>query len=392
MNATDEVLSKVGPQAGIRTIDAPRLSRRDYIVLPLLSLITIGFLVTACEVGARIIRPRVEEDSCLVRSSIGVRFRPNCTSPLKAAEGPWTTDHYNECGYRTMAHCGPKPAGTVRIVLLGSSMTHGSYVPYDETFAARMGDALARDLKRPAEIENLGVFRFDPLDCYRRLGEAMKLDPDAVVFPVAPTDLQDRINPKLFAQRDDPGVAYIRPPSSNNMTALQHLSFRLRNDYTSVLLAQYFLFRNTDTFIQHFLAYGEVTDYLRQPFTPAWEARFADLQTLVDEMAERLRARGIPLVLVALPSRVEAALLQPQRRQPRVDAFAFGNRLQRIAGQSGASYVDLVHPFSKLPRPESLYFVVNSHLTAEGHAAVARQLSPAVERVVASRPAISKTN
>jgi hypothetical protein len=367
------------------TRDADGLPRRDYVVLPLLSLATILFLLIVSEAGARVFWPQAEEDSCLIRSSVGLRFRPNCTSILKAAEGSWTTDRYNECGYRTTSPCGPKPAGTLRVVLLGSSTTHGLFIPYEQTFAAQMGNSVARDLKRPVQIENLGVpGLFSPLECYRRLNEAIGLEPDAVVFSVAPDDLENRMDPGQLAQRDDPAPHFTRPAIIRDRTAWQRLHMLLLQE-TSVQVAQHYLFQNTDTFLRIYLAYGDKGGFLRQPFPPGWEARFADLQTLVDEMAERLRSRGIPLVLVALPSRVEAALLMPQRRRPRVDAFAFGNRIQRMAEESGATYIDLMHPFSQLPRPEDLYFVVNSHLTGEGQGEVARQLTPAVERILIAR-------
>ncbi len=89
-----------------------RLPRRDFIILPLISLTTIAVLFVATEIGARLLWPESGSSTCLVTDSVeGLREKPNCEERLKNAEGPWVTYHYNECGYRTSASCVPsRPA------------------------------------------------------------------------------------------------------------------------------------------------------------------------------------------------------------------------------------------------------------------------------------------
>jgi hypothetical protein len=359
------------------------LPRRDYFILPLLSLATILLLLGATEVAARILWPKQEMDDCLNYSSANPRFRPNCDSQGKITEGPWVTYHYNECGYRTSAHCGSKAPGTLRVVLLGSSITHGVYLPYDQIFATRMGDSVARDLRRPVEVENLAVPHSSPLECYRRIGEAIGLEPNVVVFALCPEDMKRRIDPEQLAHRNDPNVhfAHSAPPKKN---AFQDIHTLLLQNSTTSVVAQHYLFQDTGFCLRVSLAAGDGVGYLQTPFAPSWEARFSDSKTLIGEMAAQLRARRIPLLVVAIPSRIEAALLNSKRGQAQLDPFAFGNRIREIAEDAGATYVDLMRPFSHLPRPEDLYFPVNLHPTGEGHEAIARELTPAVERVLIS--------
>src|ERR1700733_9444277 len=86
-----------------------RLPRRDLVILPLLSILTIAFLLVGSEVGARHFFPEsAGGDPCRVSDpTIGFKYRPNCTSRVKSAEGPWVMNHYNDCGYRTQQSCGP---------------------------------------------------------------------------------------------------------------------------------------------------------------------------------------------------------------------------------------------------------------------------------------------
>ena len=121
-----------------------RLPRRDLVVLPLISILTITLLLLGSEVAARHFFPESSGgDSCRVAdATIGFKYRPNCTSRVKSAEGPWVVNHYNECGYRTNQSCGAKPSGSTRIALIGSSVAQGSYVGYDEIWATPRGQGL----------------------------------------------------------------------------------------------------------------------------------------------------------------------------------------------------------------------------------------------------------
>ena len=95
------------------------LPRRDLWLLPLIALLTMLALSAAAEVGARMGWPEQKFNSCKIPDrALGYRFKPNCTSVMKAAEGPWFTNTYNSCGYRSPQSCRAAPAGTRRIALI----------------------------------------------------------------------------------------------------------------------------------------------------------------------------------------------------------------------------------------------------------------------------------
>jgi hypothetical protein len=350
------------------------LPKLDYFLLPLLSLFTIIVLFGAAEVVTRILWPAEDNDVCLVTDSIGsYRARPNCTVRLKNPEGPWATYHYNECGYRTYVPCGPKPPGTIRIALLGSSISQGLDVPYEQTFATRAAFDLARATGHDVQIENLGMQNVSPLYCYRRLGEALALQPDLIVYAITPFDVEQNMDPAALAHRNDPNAMDSKPAVRYPLSWLKLLQYTL-NESRAVVMAQHFLFSNTETFVRLFMNYGDKADYLRQPLTPAWQTRFANLNLILTDMAARSHQAGVPLIIMAAPSRPEAALANLADRPPHTNPFTFNRRLGEMAAQTGAAYIDAVDEFSRLPHSEQLFYVVDQHITPEGQAVLSDAL------------------
>ena len=181
------------------------LPRRDYYLLPLISLSTILLIFGVSEFLTRVIWAEQKTASCTIIDPIaGDHFKPNCTVRTKNAEGPWTTYQYNECGYRSVTSCGPKPPGSIRIAILGSSVSQGLYVPYEQTYFARTSAELSRSCNRPVDVQNLGVPGSSPIYAYRRVQEALALQPDVVLYLLAPFDLEQRIDPKELAARNAP--------------------------------------------------------------------------------------------------------------------------------------------------------------------------------------------
>lgn len=353
------------------------LPKRDYIRLPLVSLATILLIFGVSELLTRVIWAEHKEASCTVVDPVaGDHFKPNCTIRTKNAEGPWTTYQYNECGYRSATSCGPKPPGTLRIAILGSSVSQALYVPYDQTYFAQTAGDLSRSCDRPIDVQNLGVPGSSPIYAYRRVPEAMALHPDVVFYLLAPFDLEQRIDPQELAARNNPdrGQTSTKPAVQLTVSPMKRMQATLVESRT-VLVAQHFLFQNRDTFIRMYMLYGDKADFLRQPFTPAWQQRFADLDLIIGDMADKLRAARIPLVVIPAPSRAEAALLSSPQLPPNVDPSAFGRQIEMIASKHGAVYVDLMAAFRDIPNSESLFYVVDGHATPDGQKVIAQILS-----------------
>jgi hypothetical protein len=351
-----------------------RLPRRDYALLPLLSLLTVLAMLGAAEIASRLVFTEHEQDACMATDpQLGTRFRPNCTSRVKAMEGPWVVNEYNACGYRTPQPCGPKPAGAVRIAVLGSSMAQGYLVPYRETFAARAAGQLAQSCRRPVEFQNLASIGYVWTRLAARVGDALALRPDAAVIVVVPFDLQQSETPPA---RED-------PQPSNGRDLMKKLD-SLASNSRAIVAAQHFLFTRPDIYVQLYLGYGDRADFLRPPFGPLWQRRLSDFDRLLAGIADRFHTARIPLFLVYVPQRAQAALLAAHQAPTGVDPRAFGRRIGEIAARHGVQYVDTSAAFSRLPQAADLYYPVDGHLSGRGDAVLARAVAGALGHDVAA--------
>ena len=95
----------------------------------------------------------------------------------------------------------------------------------------------------------------------------------------------------------------------------------------------------------------------------------ADYDRLLGRIADKLREHGVPLLLVFVPQRAQAALLSGHAAPPSVDPYAFGQAIGRIAVRHQVGYVDLSAAFSRISDAARLYYPVDGHLS--GHAVLA---------------------
>jgi hypothetical protein len=348
------------------------LPRRDLVILPLLSLLTIGALLLVTEFTARHFFFSQFRNTCIVDDDgIGFRYRPDCKVALKTAEGPWVTNEYNACGYRTKEPCGSVSPGSIRIVLLGASVSEGLFIPYDDTFAARTARGLTETLGRPVEVQNLGRINASPISVFRQLKEALALNPRLVIMVVDPYDIE-HVDPARVPDRYKP-ISPGRDASTVPIGALKKLVTLMKESATATASA-HFLFQDSATYARLYLHYGDHADYLRQPLSPAWEKRLAGFEVLIAEMASETNAQHVPFVLVQVPSEAQAALVKMQPLPAGVDPDLLSSRLAQITSRHGVQLINTLDAFRHGPAPNRTFYVVDTHLNAEGQWLVSRVL------------------
>jgi len=114
-------------------------------------------------------------------------------SPVPYALNPEHPE-VNSCGLRGDEIIVSKPGGVFRVLILGDSVTYGTGVTKDQTFAARL-EELLRDIHNPSEVLNAGVqgyTTYNELKLYSTKGKSFQ--PDLVVLAVC---LNDVVNPRL---------------------------------------------------------------------------------------------------------------------------------------------------------------------------------------------------
>ena len=360
----------------VGAIREARLPRRDFAILPLLSVFTCLFLFAASEGVARILDPANDDDSCRTSdATIGFTNRPNCSSRLKTATGPWVINRYNECGYRTKESCRPQPNGSTRIVLLGSSVAEGFYVDYDNTFAARAARNLTQKWGRPVEIQNLGREQCFPLCSFHRVDEAIALKPDLVILAVNPHDLQ-------YATQSDVEHRYEpipMPPKGEPVNPPDVVSRRFPHLPTGAAITQGSriltlvldtIYRDPSAHLRIFLSSGGDHTYLESKFSPSWETHLNAFGSLVGEMAQRFNNKSIPFALLMIPSTPMASALSVPNLPAGVDPYALNKRMKSIAVNHGMEFIDTLDIFRRTPGSNASFYMVDGHLNADGNALV----------------------
>src|ERR1700744_963907 len=88
---------------------ADRPSARDFLLLPLIVLLTALIMLGGAEMVSAHFFQEAQQGNCSVPDKIlHYRYRPNCSYNNKAAEGPMVHYVFNDCGYRSRVACRPK--------------------------------------------------------------------------------------------------------------------------------------------------------------------------------------------------------------------------------------------------------------------------------------------
>ena len=347
------------------------LPKRDLWLLPLIVALTSLVLLAGAEGLARLAWPERQADACERIDATGDHFRPNCRSRVKLAEGPWVEYAYNNCGYRSEAGCGPKPAGSLRVAVLGSSISRGFWVSYQQSFAGRLEHTLHDECGRDVEFENLALPRSDSAagpvwhTMANRVGEALALQPDAIVTVLAPYDLEQYRAPNAATSPGSPAAG------SQRLAAIARLKKEFGGS-RAVQIAEHFFYLDLRRYVSLYLQHGDQADFLRSPLTPAWQRRLRIADETLGRVANDANRSHVPLIVVFMPSRVEAALSASTTPPAGVHPFLLGQEIAQIAHRHGALFVYLSTLTHRLPTvADHDYYPVDGHPNGYGHGLIA---------------------
>jgi len=304
---------------------------------------------------------------------LGYRQRPDAV--YRYINGASATS--NHAGYRGPVVAHHKPAGTIRIVLLGGSSTHGWGVADSQTIDVYLrADLASRYPDRRFEVVNLAFDGYDAWQMFERLrSDGLPLSPDLVIANEGINDVRNaryanlrEHDPRALLWQTD--LARLREERRRGGPALwTRLKHRL-------LLAR------LPGFVRHRTRRGaEVRHGNRQ--SPHPEA--ADLfERHLERIADLLAPRGIPLLFSTPPSSLRTkyrATTPPPRDYWIVDAATtqtyrdtLAARMRAVAARRRArgdrvGYV--------APRVVDARFLDDAHLDPGGNRAVAEHWASA---------------
>ena len=379
------------------------LPRRDWVVLPFLSIVTIISVMGSAELlGWQLFRWSGEhelEHRCIVRNdpSTGIRGVPNTECWDKTAESPSISYKFNSCGHRAGMDCTPKAPGTYRIVLIGSSFAMGMRAPEEQTIGHLLPAQLTRETGRKIELYNEGFGWGSPHTVDLQFAGVLAAEPDLILWLLTSYDIQ---NPTMLFPSDfqqNKLITNSTHASSERRNFVANIwdtwnkvrarfagksapdAFRdLWNQTRTSIMLRHFLYKSQSRYISAFLANDRESGYLKARFDPAWEDHLRQFDGVAAEVESRARKAGVPLVASLVPFGQHAAIVSKGEWPAGYDPYKLDDEVRRIIVSHGSSYVDILPNFRTVPNPERHYYPVDGHPNADGYAMITAFLAKAL--------------
>jgi hypothetical protein len=365
----------------------PKLPRRDWLLLPLLSLVTIFLIAISSEGIARhaFPGPQLWFNNCFISNnpSTGLLAIPNAVCSEEGLETKLVEHRFNGCGHRTDLPCGPKPPGVFRIVMLGSSFSMGYRVPDDEAFATLLPRDLSKETGQNIELYNESMMYETSHIVPLRFNEALQVKPDLILWVLTywdieyeaplppPPEIQKPFLPELAArlkaavkERSIHGVLY---------AFLDLIHDRLSSTRTAFMLS-HFLGESQSLYLKSFLN-EPGPGYLRPTPDAEWVGHLKDFDREVAEVETQSKGAGVPLIITLAPYRGQAAMISMNEWPVGYDPYMLDRELHSIVASHGGTYLDMLPDFRNIPNPERYYFPMDGHLKPDGNALFARLLT-----------------
>ncbi len=337
-----------------------RVVRHDLVVLPALAIATVLTVLAGAEIGCRIAYPQTSGDACTVPDPVmGLRFRTNCVSHVKVAEGPWVDNVYNDCGSRSATPCAVPADRRPRLAIFGNSISQGFMVPYSDTYGVRLAQAASVLCHRPIDVQNVARETYDWRTTSLDLEEALQLKPSLLATTVIPFDLET-----------DPEKSVHGPASRAEQSIFKRLS-ELSSESRALTIAKSLYYANGDNFVKLYMSYGEKANFLRTPLSPFWEARLILFDKLLADLAERANRQKVPVLLIFVPQQAQAMLAGRQTPPAAVAPYQLSERIAALSAKHGIHYVDTTSAFAHAANPSDLYYRVDGHPSPKGQHLIA---------------------
>jgi len=369
----------------------------------LIGVLTVVAIAASTELIARALFPASQEglENCFVKDNAtgDEPVRPNTACWEQIAESRVRTEYkFNSRGHRAGTELVPKAAGTYRIVLIGSSMTMGLFVPREQTFAGLLPGELSEKTGKKVEVYNEapgGKFRggtFPTRDSVQQFHEVLEAQPDLILWVITPWDA-------VNAGFEGPGQATAQPaeqkatapsdaaPDSGNLwdrlvakaargNFTDRLNYHWEQSRSSIVL-KHLLFANDsqDAYVKSYLRNEDFAGFLKAEPGPKWHGQLQSFDNDVAEIEGKAEAAGVPFVAVLVPNRAQAAMINMGVWPAGYDPYVLDHEIRDVVVSHGGTYIDILPDYRGILSPEQDYFPVDGHPDADGHALIARLLT-----------------
>jgi len=274
----------------------------------------------------------------------------------------------DEFGHRGGGHAKQRPAGKYRILTLGDSFTEGSQVGEPDLFTAQLERADSH-----LDVINAGVSGYGTVQEYLYLtSDRIEFKPDLVLLMFFENDLTDNLlnyypafGPKPFARLTEDGVDIVEKLDASEFSKyILPVPFEMALNKYSIL----YYFINSRVYQPMFartMRQMEQADLHRLNVNDRYTAFFG----LLDKFTQYLNKQRIPLLVVLIPTREQAA-------EGHSDASSIIDEHCRMQGIHCLPLLDRFH--MEVSSGSKLYFREDMHWTKEGHRVAATEILKSV--------------
>ena len=367
------------------------ISRRDWLWLPGLALVTAVTILVSAEAATRMYFPeqRAVLASCFVLNDPvhGVRGKPGCRFVEKGREAGTVDYQFDDRGYRNPADWSAKNA--FRIVMTGSSIALAEHVAQQASAAAILPRLVEQQTGRPVALYDEGMGFGFAHNTDLRFEDALRVSPDLILWMITPYDISGAtlVNPKMDV------VGWGRRSLMNK------ISSRLKNYFAEESVEQaasdflgrtrmafalrYFFYRSPSLYLKSYLSQVDSEQgFLRVDMSPAWMADMREVGRDAVEISRKARAAHIPLVIVYVPNHAQAEMVAMGEWPSGYDPYALDDKLRGMAQADGDTYLDILPEYRNVPVAEIQqdYLPVDGHPNAGGQALIARLIAGQLTR------------
>jgi len=356
-----------------------KLPPRDWILVPALSLVTVFVMVAVLVFLSHKTFSKTTSDirQCLnMTDPTGVRAIPNCECWEKNPETSLVNYKFNSCGHRAGMECGPKPRGTYRIVMVGSSYGFGQDVPREETLAALLPIQLSQRTGRNVDLYNTAMSQGYARTVAMHFDEALAAQPDLILWILTKYDLERatvagvdlNFIPQSASGSTRAKINYrvkqiaAMKTNSERISFVEHYSEDLFRASELGTMLMHGLYQSQTLYMKAALMKsGDRLWYVGAESSPASREYLRQFAGYAVEITSKAKAAGVPLVAVMVPDRVQAAMLSKGDWPSDFNPLRLDEEVRTIIVNHGGMYVDVLPDFRNIPSSEQYYLPVDGH-------------------------------
>jgi len=317
-------------------------------------------------------------------TSLGMRYVPGAVWRFHHPE--YTVDYaINADGFRRpTSSTSHAPSSGGRALLLGDSFTFGQGVSYEATWGAR-AEELLRQRGLGFHLINAGVQGMDTRSELLLLRElAPRYRPDAVVLGFLINDLYTNV-PLDTDPNPETG-------SADGPQARQGVFVRAGDIHTFHLLqfARRIVTSSDAMYAKLYLSAPGRGNFLQVPLAARPRRQLAVTEQLLTQLAVDCRTLGIPLVVLSIPQQFQVLYRVTQGARATnaddIDVAFYDRYFADLGRRVGFTWVPTLDVLVQADAPTHLYYRLDGHLSAEGHAVVAGVVADALVPVI--RPSL----